>query len=160
MLHRFRQHSGRGSLRPHGASAWLPQLARRPAAASCRPPSLRCGSFHPFDTLRQAGAAAVRVTGGKAEIERTRHPFLGNYCALRGVPDLAQFAHGLGLFAGTRLVSRLRSVNNWAWCLWRSCLVRRAQVTRATGVSSLFFIRGKRARGRRRTMWWATREVN
>jgi len=107
MLHRFRQHSGRGSLRPHGASAWLPQLARRPAAATCRPPSLRCGSFHPFDTLRQAGAAAVRVTGGKAEIERTRHPFLGNYCALRGVPDLAQFAHGLGLFAVTRLVSRV-----------------------------------------------------
>jgi len=111
MFHRFRQHSGRGSLRPHGASAWLPQLARRPAAASCRPPSLRCGSFHPFDTLRQAGAAAVRVTGaGKTEIERARHggsPFLANYCVLRGVPDLAQFAHGFGLFAVTRLVSRV-----------------------------------------------------
>jgi len=107
-------------------------LARRPAGCGFLPSpiiALRCGSFHPFDTLRQAGAAAVRVTGRSSGRDAAPH-FGAIIVFSRGVPDLAQFAHGLGLFAVTRLVSRVcvsGVFNNWAWCLWaelfRPCLV-------------------------------------
>jgi hypothetical protein len=70
-----------------------------------------CGFLpSPIIALRQAGAAAVRVTGhlGKQrEMEPSGcgSPFPANYCVLRGVPDLAQFAHGLGLFGVTALLA-------------------------------------------------------
>lgn len=141
MFHRFRQHSAqcRGSLHPHGA--------RSPAAASCRPPVRphHCAAVR-FILLIRCGRRAQQQwcasRGGNRAKQRDRAHFWRIIVFSAGSRALARFNLPVAsprFVCGNRLVSRVSGVLTTGLGAWRSCLVRRAQVTRATtGVSPLF----------------------